>query len=202
MDFDQNTQSGTQSDEQNNQIPRQVPPVLKSPTDGDMGMNINEAPALNNNNFNSYTPNNNGYNEYNPNNNGYNPNYPYYNRNAYNNTVPGGSFATAAMVLGIISIVTSFTFTVYPPFMVGSIAIILALLSKGRRPNLLSRARTGIICAVIGLVMNTIIVTASMVLLFTNPEVRAEVNKTFERQYGMSFDEMWEEMMEENGIKK
>ena len=86
--------------------------------------------------------------------------------------------------------------------MVGSIAIILALLSKGRRPNLLSRARTGIICAVIGLVMNTIIVTASMVLLFTNPEVRAEVNKTFEKQYGMSFDEMWEEMIENNGSKK
>ena len=313
MDFDQNKQSGMQSDEQNNQIPHQVPPVLKSPTAGDMDININEASDPNNNNYNnsnynydqsntynnnqnqsnyncydqssnynnnynqnntgiynnyeqnsnsnynnynqnnngnynnysqsnnsnynnynqnnnsnynnynqnnninynnynptnngynnsnynSYSQNNNEYNNYNPNNNGYNNNRPYYNRNAYNNAEPGGSFATAAMVLGIVSIVTSFTFTVYPPFIVGSIAIILAILSKGQRPNLLSKARTGVICAVIGLVMNTVIVITSMVLLFTNPYVRAEVNKTFEKQYGMSFDEMWEEMMEDNGF--
>lgn len=120
-------------------------------------------------------------------------------QNQYNYPEPGSSFASAAMVLGIISIVTSFTFTVYPPFVLGSIAIILAILSKGMRPKMLSKARTGIICAVSGLILNTIITVASMLLLFTNPDVRAEVNKTFERQYGMSFDEMWEEMLEENG---
>lgn len=113
---------------------------------------------------------------------------------------PGGSFATASMVLGIISIISSITFTVYPAFVLGSIAIVLALLSKGRRPKLPSKAQAGIICAIAGIVMNTVIVTACSVLLFTSPEVRAEVNKTFEQQYGMSFDEMWEEIMEDNGF--
>lgn len=166
-----------------------------------MDFNQNMPPGMppggpNNNGYNNNSYNNNGYNNNNYN-NGYNN--PYYNNNQYNIDEPGSSFATAAMVLGIISIVTSFTFTVYPPFMLGSIAIVLALLSKGKRPKLLSKARTGVICAVSGLVLNTIIVTFSMVLLFTNPDVRAEVNKTFEKQYGMSFDEMWEEIMEQNG---
>ncbi len=116
---------------------------------------------------------------------------------AYRYNEPGSGMANAAMVLGIISIVSSITFTVYPPFILGGIAIVLALLSKGRSPKLLSKAKTGIICAIAGLVLNTIIVTASITLLFTNPDVRDQVNKTFEKQYGMTFDEMWKEMMEE-----
>lgn len=155
------------------------------------------------NTYNNYSQNSNTYNNYNPNNssNGYNNGYPYYGRSAYQMpySEPGSSFASASMVLGIISIITSFTFTVYPAFVLGSIAITLALLSKGRRPKLLSKAHVGVVCGIAGLVINTAIVTCSMVLLFTNPDVKAEVNKTFEKQYGMSFDEMWEEIMENSG---
>lgn len=157
------------------------------------------------NNYNS-SKNNNNYNNNNPyNNNGYNNhpnNYPYYDRSSYQRPIadPGSSFATASMILGIISIVTSFTFTVYPAFVMGSIAIVLALLSKGRRPKLLSKATAGVICATCGLVINTVIVVICTVLLFTDPDVKAEVNKTFEKQYGVTFDEMWDELMEENGF--
>lgn len=158
-----------------------------------------------NNNNNNYNNNNPYNNNYNPNNNGYNNpqgNYPYYDRSAYQRPIaePGSSFATASMILGIISIIASFTFTVYPAFVLGSIAIVLALLSKGRRPKLLSKATAGVICATCGLVINTVIVAVCMVLLFTDPDVKAEVNKTFEKQYGVTFDEMWDEIMEENGF--
>ena len=132
----------------------------------------------------------------------YGTGYPYYNRNAYQMPIaePGSSLANASMILGIISIVTSFTFTVYPAFILGSIAVILALLSKGRRAKLISKARTGMICAVIGLITNTVLVTICSILLFTNSDVRAEVNQTFEEQYGVSFDEMMEEIMEDSGF--
>ena len=155
-----------------------------------------------NTNNNNYNPNNNNYT---PNNNGYNNppgNYPYYDRSAYQRhpAEPGSGFATASMILGIISIISCFTFTVYPAFVMGSIAIVLALLSKGRRPKLLSKAAAGVVCAACGLVINTVIVVACMVLLFTDPDVKAQVNKTFEKQYGMTFDEMWDEIMEENGF--
>ncbi|MDE6663749.1 MAG: hypothetical protein K2K46_10465 [Lachnospiraceae bacterium] len=162
-----------------------------------------------NNSYNNYNPNINNYipnnSNYNTSNNGYNNpqgNYPYYDRSAYQRPLaePGSSFATASMIMGIISIIASFTFTVYPAFVLGSIAIVLALLSKGRRPKLLSKATAGVICATCGLVINTVIVAVCMVLLFTDPDVKAEVNKTFEKQYGVTFDEMWDELMEENGF--
>lgn len=153
---------------------------------------------------NGNAPYGNPYNSYNNNNNpnSYQNGYPYYNRNTYQlpYTEPGSNFANAAMVLGIISIISCFTFTVYPAFILGSIAIVLALLSKGSRPKLPSKARTGVTCAVIGLVTNTILLVSAIVLLFTSPALRKEVNRTFEKQYGISFDEMMEEILEESGI--
>ena len=149
----------------------------------------------------SYHPNTNNYNpnNYNPN-SGYNNQYPYYGRNAYQipTAEPGSNLAKAAMICGILSIIFCLTFTIYPAFVLGSIAVILALLSKGRRNKLFSQARTGIICAVIGLVMNAIILTSSLVYVFTNPEGRAEFNRQWERIYGESFDEMMGNSIENN----
>lgn len=147
---------------------------------------------------NGYRPNADNYNpnRYNPN-NGYNNQYPYYSRNAYQIPAaePGSSLAKAAMICGILSIIFCFTFTVYPAFVLGSVSVILALLSKGRRNKLFSQAKTGIICAVIGLVMNAVILTSSITYVFTNPEGREEFNRQWERIYGESFDDMMKDMM-------
>lgn len=125
-------------------------------------------------------------------------NYPHYNRGVYQLPVaePGSSLAKAAMVLGIIAIASCFTMTIYPAYILGSIAIVLALLSKGRRPKLFSNAKTGIICAVSGLAINTLLIAFIMYLLFTSPYIR----EIFEDQYGITFDEMMEEIMEGNDI--
>ncbi|MDE7283761.1 MAG: DUF4190 domain-containing protein [Lachnospiraceae bacterium] len=145
-----------------------------------------------------YNNNSYGNSGYNYNNNGYNPNYGRY---AYpvNVSEPGSKLATAAMVLGIISIISCFTFTIYPAFITGGIAIVLALLSKGRRPKLLNNARIGIICAVIGLVSNTMLITGVTVLYFTNDDFRARVNQNYEEQYGQTIDEMLKEILEDSG---
>lgn len=154
---------------------------------------------------NPYNQNPNGSNGYNNNHNGYNNGYnntnPYYNRNIYRmpQVEPGNSLFTAAFILGIIAIVFCFTFTVYPAYIFGSIAIILALLSKGKNAKMHSKANVGVICAIAALVLNTCIVTYSMTTIFTDPEVYEEFNETCEEMYGMSFDEMIEEIMEENG---
>lgn len=218
MDFNQNTQQ----EPQNEQTAMQNQPVPETPLQEQVeNRNIasvqqpgspqqNSNPYSNGNPYqyngqpqnNNPYPNGNPYWNNRPNDNGYygNNGYPYYNRNLYQAppAEPGSNLATAAMVLGIASIVFCFTFTLYPAFITGSIAIILALLSKGRRPKHLSRAVTGLTCAVIGLTLNVLIIVATFTLIFTNPNVRAEVNRTFERTYGQSFDEMLEEIMEEN----
>lgn len=149
----------------------------------------------NNQPYRNNIPYGNGY----PNNNypnGGNNAYPYYNRSSYQlqYAEPGSSLANASMVLGIISIIASFTFTVYPAFILGSIAIILALLSKGSRTGFFQKARTGIICGTIGLITNTLIVIFSLVFVFTNPDANEMFNQMFEQQYGMTFEEMMEEI--------
>lgn len=150
----------------------------------------NRQPYQNNMPYQSNTPYGNRY----PNSG--NNAYPYYNRGAYQvpYAEPGSSLANAAMILGIISIIASFTFTVYPAFILGSIAIVLALLSKGSRTGFFQKAKTGIICGAIGLITNTVIVIFSLIFVFTNPEAREMFDQIFEQQYGMTFEEMMEEI--------
>ncbi|MCM1048642.1 MAG: hypothetical protein NC433_09460, partial [Clostridiales bacterium] len=166
----------------------------------------------NNNGYNNNGYNNNGYNNNGYNNNGYNYNNPYnYGRPIYRQNIqePGSSLASAAKVLGIISLVmslidlismiTSLQCSVYPAFMTGATAIVLALLSKGMRPKLPSAAKNGIITGTVGLVLSTIILTSFTIMLFTNDTLKARVNETFESIYGQTFDEMLEEILEESG---
>lgn len=99
---------------------------------------------------------------------------------------PNG-LARASMILGIIALVSFFTFTLYPPIIFGSIAIILALLSRGASFKMHSHAKNGIITSVIALGCNIAMFVAVFGLIFGN----------FEAIYGMSYQEMMESM--ENG---
>ena len=81
---------------------------------------------------------------------------------------PGSGFATASMVLGIISILTAFVGTVYPPIICAGLSILLGLLSKGNDKVMLPNAKVGVLTAVIGLVVNVAVVASAFVLLFTN----------------------------------
>lgn len=179
MDFQENTQPEVQNEQPSGNSPasEQMP---------DNGSASGAQPSGNPSNNNNY---------YNYNNGGSNNN-PYYNRNAYRMPVsePGSSLYSAAFILGIMAIFCCFTFTVYPAFILGSIAIILALLSKGRNAKMNSKASVGIICATAALVLNTLIVTYSMTMVFTDPQTRQELNDTCEEIYGISFDEMLEEI--------
>lgn len=87
----------------------------------------------------------------------YNQNNPYqqqnYNPNSQGRPIrnPGQTLATVSMIFGILSIFT--VFGVYPPFICGSIAIVLAILSKGYGKKMLSIAKAGIITAASGMAM-------------------------------------------------
>ena len=102
--------------------------------------------------------NNNG-TQNNPNQNPYNANRPMGNSPyGYQYSppyiMPGQKLANAAMVLGIISILSTILMTIYIPLILGSIAIILAILSKGSKSRMAGQAMTGLICGAGGLVMN------------------------------------------------
>ena len=74
-------------------------------------------------------------------------------------------------------------------------AIVLALLSKGRAPRMTTKARAGILCAAIGLAANCALCSTTFYMLYTKPEIMQQVNDIFESQYGMSYTEMIESIL-------
>lgn len=134
-------------------------------------------------------------------NNPYNNGSPYSNGNPYNNLyrVPrrpsGDSLANAALVTGIIAIVSFVTMTVYLPFIFGSISIVLALLSRGRASKLTTKAKSGIFCAILGILCNIAMIGVSFYMLFYVPGVKEQVNEVFTQMYGTTFEEMYEDIL-------
>lgn len=121
---------------------------------------------------------------------------PYIARPNPNNTplprpvrTPANGFAKGAMIVGIIGLVSVFTFTVYPAMVLGSISIILAILSKGRDKKMHENARTGIVTGIVALCLNLCLIAGSCYVVFTIPEYREQFNEMYESMYGESFDD-------------
>lgn len=103
---------------------------------------------------------------------------------------PANGLAKAAMVLGVIAVISFFTFTIYPAIIFGSLAIILALLSRGASFKMHSKAKNAIITASLAVGCDIALIAGCCFLIFGSPDF-------FESMYGMSFEEMMEGM--ENG---
>lgn len=135
---------------------------------------------------------------------GYNP----YNNNPYNpygtpmQPVPvkpkGSGMATASLVLGIITLVSLLLLRLSMPFLLGGVGIILAILSKGSARKMTDKAKAGMICCITGLALDVVLCVSAVWLVFSlpklSPELTEEVNKICEEQYGVSYDEMMEEI--------
>ena len=127
-----------------------------------------------------------------------NNNYPYIQKpdgegnpssgNLTNKPLPN-SFARTAKILGIIALISVFTFTVYPAMILGALAIILAILSKGIEKGMHDNAKLGVITGIIALVMNVVIIGSSFYMIFTQPELRQQFNEMYESIYGESFND-------------
>lgn len=133
-------------------------------------------------------------------NGGYNP-YPY---GMPVKPIPqkpkGQSMATASMVLGIIALASLLLLRVTVPFLIGGIGIILAILSRGGAKKMAGRAKAGIVCCIVSLCVDVAFCSFAVWLAFSlpriSPELTKEVNKICEEQYGISYDEMMENIYE------
>ena len=112
-----------------------------------------------------------------------NYNYQQPNDNSYQNNTDKRSagLATAALVLGIVSLVT--IFSIVTPYVCGSLAIILGLLSKGGETTVDGRGKAGIITGTIALCIITLILFIFGVFGSENNAVN-----TFERELRMEFE--------------
>ena len=119
--------------------------------------------------------------------------YNNYNYNMTHNELDNHvRMASSALIVGLLSI--PFCFFMYTGIILGGVAIILALLSKGVAKKLLPQAKKGIFYGTIGIILGYGILITSVHTLLTDPAYRQQVNQVSEQYYGESFDDMLKEI--------
>lgn len=130
---------------------------------------------------------NNGYDQ---NNNGY---YNNYNGFDGSDEFLKNKLATTAFILGICSLFVGILMPVILPGIMGCLAILLAILSKGRGSTYPRNAKYALAAGIISVTLNAMILVGSFVSTYqmlNNEEGRAEINEWMEDFYGESFDDM------------
>lgn len=120
----------------------------------------------------------------------------YYNNYSYNrdhNELDKHvGLANVALILGLISV--PLCFFLYTGIILGGVAIVLAILSKGTAEKLLPQAKKGIIYGTIGIVLGYGIIISNVHNVMTNPEYHEQLNRVSQQYYGESFDDMLKEI--------
>ncbi|MCM1135309.1 MAG: hypothetical protein NC400_06990 [Clostridium sp.] len=117
-------------------------------------------------------------------------NYPY-GQGAYLRN-PGQSMATASMILGLAALFS--VFTVYVPLICGSIAVVLAILSKGYGKKMLAAAKVGVGTAIGGmaLILSIVFSLVSMLLSSSGDDLikfGQTMDNQFEQQTGYNLED-------------
>lgn len=122
-------------------------------------------------------------------------NYYYNNYNynrAHNELDQHVRLAGTALVLGLISIPLCFFLNI--GVIVGGLAIVLAILSKGTMERLLPQAKKAIIYGTLGVVIGYAIFAYDLYAVLTNPQAREQLNVMSQQMNGISFDDMLKEL--------
>lgn len=98
------------------------------------------------------------------------------------------SMSTAAAVLGVTAAASTMVLPVYLPCILGSLAIVMALLSRGSALMAL-RARIGLTVALVSIIMNIMMLASGVYMFVTVPEVRQQFYDFYEQIYGESPEE-------------
>lgn len=115
--------------------------------------------------------------------------YNNYNYNMTHNELDRHvNLATVAMVTGLISV--PFCFFLNIGIILGGIAVVLALLSRGSQPKFLPQAKKGIIYGTIGIAVGYFVLISSFYHVLTDPTYREQLNQMSEQMNGESFDDM------------
>ena len=111
---------------------------------------------------------------------------------------PRNPFATAAMIVGLCSLLS--LCTIFLPVPLGALGILFVILSRRKGKKLQSTALTGLVTSIIGMVLGIgifiAVIASSLVML--KPENRDMLNEQFEEMYGIDFDEYMERLYGED----
>ena len=109
--------------------------------------------------------------------------------------IPANAFAKASLTIGGIALASVFTFTIFPAVILGSLALILALLSRGAELDFHKTAKNGILMSVLALVVNVVLIGGTCFMMLGDTPYHDQLNETYEEMFGMSYDELLEGVM-------
>ena len=92
----------------------------------------------------------------------------------------GEGLATASLILGVLAAL-GFVF-VFPPFMFGATAIVLAFLSSGEN-GIALRAKIGMFMGAISMVLLVVVIISAVRFLLANPGMFDDFHKEFNELY-------------------
>lgn len=103
--------------------------------------------------------------------------------------------AKTARTCAFFAVITTLFGTMIFPFILGGLAIIFAVLSKGSTAAYHLNAKIAMIVSCIALIGNTAYTGFAIYNVAFNEEYRQQLNETFEQFYGMSYEEYTSEML-------
>lgn len=112
----------------------------------------------------------------------------------YNNSA--NAMARTASTMGVVAVISIFTMMIYPAIVLGSLAVILALLSRDRDGHMHDKAKSAVTTGLLAIGVNIALLAVTFGLLFSGGSFKNQINDTFEEIYGHTFDEMWEDAMD------
>ena len=118
------------------------------------------------------------------------------------NAIPENQYAQRleklSFWLGAAAIPSTFISPVIAPFLLGSMAIIFAVLSKGGNLRFSRRSRTAALLGAAAIIINIVYLVITFVMmmeLLSDPAGRQQLSDTLYRRYGLTLDELltqWE----------
>lgn len=103
--------------------------------------------------------------------------------------------AGKALLLSGLALLSAILQTVFLPFILAPIAIILSHLSKGRTKNRPNTAKLATLISIVALVLNVSIIGMNVYLFFNNADYRNQLNLTYESMTGMTLEEYYADLM-------
>lgn len=98
-----------------------------------------------------------------------------------------------SFMLGIGAIPSTIFFPVFAPCLLGSLAIMFAVLSKGGNLHFTKRGRTAMLLGIAAIVINIAYLVIAFFMtkeLLTDPAGRQQISDMLYRQYGLTLDEL------------
>jgi uncharacterized membrane protein YbhN (UPF0104 family) len=113
------------------------------------------------------------------------------------NAIPENQYAQRleklSFWLGAAAIPSTFISPVIAPFLLGSMAIIFAVLSKGGNLRFSRRSRTAALLGAAAIIINIVYLVITFVMmkeLLSDPAGRKQLSDTLYRRYGLTLDEL------------